>query len=219
LISIKIVLLLAILFPDTLWVSGKFIRSTQTGEEKEVIKGKFYSIPGKSLIFEVDSPVHQFLTFKGETLLLYYPEDSVAFKIKSSLVFVQDGMQFAGQRLGKKLKEMGFLFLRREIKGDTVTSFWTHSQLKNTVALQICKQRMVGLRVEDEKGDTVLILKAGKYVQLADSLYFPGYIETVGSSVREKIIFRDLKTGDIPLFIKQFCIPEGVEIIKKGWEE
>ena len=218
-ISVKIVLLLVVFFPDTLWVSGKFIRSTQTGEEKEVIKGKFYSIPGKSLTFEVDSPIHQFMTFKGETLVLYYPEDSVAFKIKSSLAFMQDGMQFAGQRFGKKLKESGFLFLKREIKGDTITSFWTHSQLKNIVELQIYKQRMVGFRIKDEKGNTILILKVGNYIQLTDSLYFPDYIETVGLSTREEIKFQDLKIGNVPPFIKKFHIPERVKVIEKGWED
>ena len=212
----KIVVFL--LIPEVLCISGSFTRSLKFGLKKEVVKGKFYVIPEEKIVFEVDSPIHQFLTFKADTMILYYPEDSVAFKIRSSLTFSSTGLNYVKYDFGKKLKEHGFVFLKKEIKGDTTKHFWAHPDSKISVSFSIVNKLIQSFTVESDKGDTLLLLNIGDYLFLGDSINFPTYIRTVSNDFSEEIFLNDIKLVEPPDFIINFRIPKGVKIVKKGWE-
>ncbi len=208
---------------DSLWVRAAFHRVYQENLNREEAWGTLYVRPGERFVLEITRPIHQIMTFRAETLLLYYPEDSVAFKIKSSTRFLPLGAQAVGFN-DERLKDVGFVFLNRQVRGDTVITFWTHPEQKVHAVVRKIRGNLSKLEVRDAQDRPVLDLVARDYETLANRWTVPRWvksIEALPDGFSEETIRLDSLqvTPRVPAWVRHFQIPPGVAVTVKGWEE
>ncbi len=208
---------------DSLWVRASFHRVYQENLNREEAHGTLYVRPGERFVLEITRPVHQILTFRAETLLLYYPEDSVAFKIKSSTRFLPLGTQavnFDDQRL----RDLGFVFLNRRRQGDTLWTFWAHPEQKVRATVRKVKGQLSKLEMRDDQNHLLMSLVAREYQQLGDRWAVPRWVKTLEAlpdGFSEEIIRLDSLrlTSRVPDWVREFRVPPGIPVKVKGWEE
>ncbi len=208
---------------DSLWVRARFHRVVQENLQREEAHGVLYVQPGQRFVLEVQSPVHQILTFRGDTLLLYYPEDSVAFKIKSSTRFLPLGPQ-AVNFDDARLKDLGFVFLNRRARGDTLWTYWAHPKEKVRAIVRKIRNHLSKMELRDEKDQVLVSLVAREYQQVGEQWFVPRWIKTLEAlpdGFSEEIFRLDsLQTlSQVPEWVRQFRIPSGIPVRLKGWEE
>ncbi len=207
---------------DSLWVRAVFHRILQENLQREEAHGVLYVQPGQHFVLEVQRPVHQVLTFRGDTLLLYYPEDSVAFKVKSNTRFLPLGPRAVAFD-DARLQDLGFTFLRRQQRGDTLWIYWAHPQEKIRVTVRKVADRLHSLEFRDEHDQVVMRLVAREYQDLGHGWVLPRLVKTLqalpdGFS-EETFRLDSLRlVRRVPPWVQRFQVPAGVRVILKGWE-
>ena len=216
--------ILTVFFISALWIGGSFKKVYKTRNSTEVIVGNFYRPLYGAMSFVVDTPVHQIITFRQDTMIVYYPDRKIAFKIRS----VEDAIQRSGfggnlKESIKALKKGGYIFLKKKIEGDTIYSYWTHSKLKTTVLVVYDRNnRVYTVRVENEKGKLLYETQADGYVSINDTTFFPTNLRTITPRDTEIFVFSHvslIKPDSLPVFLKKPVIPEGVRVILKNFDE
>ncbi len=215
--------ILSYLLIGFLWIGGNFEKRYVNKDEVDVVEGTFYKpFPG-AMSFVVDSPVKQIITYNKDTMIVYYPDSKMAFKIRS----VEDLIQRSGfggnlKESMKALQKSGYIFLKKAIKQDTVYSYWTHDKLKTTVMLVYDKkQRVYEVSVRNEKGDEMYSIKAGNYQQINDTLYFPLRLTTATKQDTETFVFSHVKKllpDSLPGLILKPTLPDSVNVVLKNFE-
>ena len=206
-------------------MSGKFYRTLTEEGDTERVSGTLYLQPGQNFFLEVTTPVHQIVTLRAETLILYYPERQLAFKLRSSLQMLPLGSQVFALNEQDLLKQSGFVFLNREARGDTTWSFWSHPQEHLTLKLGTVQNRLVRLTLENtEKQRIFFQVVVNEYREIQPGLWFPSSIQTLDATtatpIIEKVAFRDLRlTSEVPHWVQSFVLPPQTEVRIRGWSE
>ncbi len=209
--------------PDPhVWVRAVFHRTVMENMQREEAHGVLYVQPGQRFVMEVQQPVHQILTFRGDTLILYYPEDSVAFKVKSSTRFFPLGPRAVAFD-DARLKDLGFVFLRRRQQGDTLWTDWAHPSEKIRVTVRKVAGRLHRLEFRDEHDQVVMSLVAREYQDLGQGWVIPRWVKTLqalpdGFSEETFRLDSLALTSNVPPWVQHLKIPEGVRVLLKGWE-
>jgi len=204
--------------PDTLWVSGAFVKIGSDGE----VAGYFYLKPGKRTVLRVVRPVNQILYMVPDTLIIYYPDHRKLFKIRSRHRFLEGGMASLTVE-EENLIRAGFMFVKEDRRGDTLLRIYTHPSLKATVEIRTVNGYLSGIRARSSDGEIKVDLKGIKEV-------YPGYAfpDTVNStfltgssSYTEKFVYYSVSVKPdslIPDYVKRPSFPEDVEVIYRGWD-
>lgn len=159
------VLTLFFLTSDTASVFN-FTHVLKDGVRADTASGLVYR-SDTSFIIRVTSPLEQIIFFSGDTMIVSYPKEKKAFKIKSGLTFKMQTPGGPVERPGTALKKNGFIFLKREKKGNIQEEVWTHPKLRTRVIYQFESGMLTGLLTMSEKNDTLLILKYDNFVDFS----------------------------------------------------
>ena len=117
-------------------MSVEFTRSLKGKETEETIEGILYCKGPEEIVVSVYKPVKQLMSFRNDTIKIYYPEDSIAFKIISDLPvsfsFFNTFLNVMKEDFG--LSERGYTLIDHKVKKDTLITYWQPSgNLSKTV--------------------------------------------------------------------------------------
>ncbi len=213
-----------ILFLISLWIAGQFSRFYYSKTGNDTVKGEFYKPVSGAMSFIIDDPIHQVITYSADTMIVYYPDEKKAFKLRSLTNISQKNRVATDLKESiKTLKKAGYIFLKKENKQDTIASYWIHEKLKTTLKIVYDKRgRVFELTVQDQKGKPVYSTKAMNYVMFNDSIFFPEKVITVTSIDTETFLFEDVRLvaeDSLPDIIKHPILPKDVSTEIKGFEE
>ncbi len=206
--------------PDTLWVSGSFVKDGPDGS----VAGYFYMHPGERTVLNVVRPIHQIMIFRPDTLIIYYPDEKRLFYIRSGYTLFSGGIQ-SSQIGDKNLKRMGFMFVGDERKGDTTVKVYKHPDTKIKVALFTLSGKVVGFRTYDPNGSEVVRVDFEGVREIYRGFNFPSkvVIRMKGESKTETETFtyysvRVLPSSSVPDYARSFKPPKDARITYKGWD-
>ena len=107
-------------------ISLKFERKVVQNGSTEMVTGIAYYQAPQRVFIEVQDPVNQIMLIDGGVMLIYYPVEKKAFRIKAKgaipMPFVQGILSVMKDDYG--LTEMGYKLARHEKKGDTLYTYW-----------------------------------------------------------------------------------------------
>lgn len=205
------------------WISGVFAKYYHSSRTSDTVMGRFYKPKFGPISFIVNKPLEQMITYSEDTMIVYYPHEKKAFKIKSlSNVITQSNITSEFREIFKVLKKSGYIFLKKERKEDTTLSYFAHEKLKTTLKIAYDKKgRVFEVSVKDQKGKLLYSTKALNYQALDDSTFFPKEIITITQVDTETFVFdslRLIKEALLPKFIKNPVLSEDVSVELKGFE-
>ena len=192
--------------------------SISNSVQKDTISGIIYVDQEDHIYIEVKHPVHQIFTFRGDTLLLYYPVDKKAFlfsEFNPMELPVSKALLGSGKECD--LSTYGFRFLKKKSKGDTTLSYWKKEK-GGTVVLKTLKGKLIEILIlhdGKEAGKTTYSdYKECKGLHLPSRIH--SQINTKNGILTEDVTFTDVQFLDaFPDSLKHIKIPKDVEV--KGW--
>ncbi len=212
-------LILAVL-PDTLWVSGSFVKEGPDGS----VAGYFYMRPGRRTVLNIVRPIHQIMLFLPDTLVIYYPEQKRLFYIRSRHTLFSGGVQ-SSQVGDRNLREMGFMFVGDTRRGDTTVKVYRHPDTKVKVDLLAVDGKVVGFRTYDPEGLEVMRVEFEGVREIYDGFNFPSkvLIKVKGEKGYETETFRYysvkvLPSSSVPDYARSFKPPKDAKVTYRGWE-
>lgn len=216
--------LTALLTINTL--SAEFERKLVTADSKETLKGIIYYHPQKAVI-EVNDPVHQIMTFSGNIMTIFYPEEGKAFRIKAknliSIPFVQGFVQVIKEDYG--LGELGYKLTRHETRGDTLYTHWSpppkQKKILGMFTLVMVKEKLVYAEAQTPDGEPAVRSSYRNYAELnGKSFPLEIYSEIYSKSglSTESVTYSDVQFNlPLPERILNFTIPDSVSVKEIQW--
>ncbi len=204
--------LLSVYLPDTLWVSGAFVKR---GED--TVLGYFYVKPGEKVVYKVIKPVNQIMLILPETLVIYYPDHKKAFKIRHHYVFTDGLFSFNAENLLR----LGFVLEGEDTTGDTVIKTYKHPDMGVKAVIKSVGgsvREYIGYGV---RGEEVLRVRYGEFKEVYRGFRFPDRVEITAANSTESYDYYGVSVvgeGGVPDYVVNFKIPEDVEVVYKGWE-
>jgi outer membrane lipoprotein-sorting protein len=205
----------------------EFRRSLKQKNNEETIEGfLYYQFPNKNLAY-IQKPIKQWMSFDSNTVVIYYPEDSIAFNFISaypvSVSFFETFLNVMKEDFG--VCDQGYALKSHQTKKDTLTTYWnppyTLSKTIGGLKLVYVKNRIIYSELKKKSGELLLKasfknhLKHGEY-------YFPREINATffedKDTILENITYTKLIFNDsLPEEIVEFKIPQWVEIEEIKW--
>lgn len=136
-------------------------------------------------VIRVTKPVNQTIYFSGDTMMVVYPAEKRAFKIKSGFTLQFQTPAGPSSKLGTTLKKAGFIFVKRERTQDTVKEVWMHPKTKSMVIYEFSSEMLRAVTFLNEKRDSVLTVKYDSYVNF-DGKQIP-LVLSIKSGVTEEV--------------------------------
>jgi len=211
--------------PNTL--SLKFEREAIQDNYTETVKGIAYYQSPKKVFIEVQEPISQIMSIDGDVMIIYYPVEKKAFRIKSKgpipMPFIQTILSVMKDDYG--LTEMGYTFAEHERKGDTLYTYWKPpKKLKKRLGkfvLGTASGLLVSAEARDPKGKPVAKSLYSKHTKLGEK-YFPlevrSEIYTGSNRSEENVTYSDVKFDiSIPAKVTSFKIPDSVKVKEVEW--
>lgn len=208
-------------------VTVEFNRNLKQGTTEETIEGILYCQPPEEVLVSVRKPLTQWISFKNAAIEIYYPEDSIAFKIISnypvSFSFFGTFLNVVKEDFG--LSDRGYSMLKHKIENDTLITYWSPpsflSETIDNLRLVYIDNRISSSEVKRINGELMLKSSYEKHFQYGEYC-FPMEINTeiyIGEdTIFEKILYKNPVFNDsLPDEIENFHIPKGIEVEEVGW--
>ncbi len=208
-------------------ISLEFQRKVVIGDSTEIVKGIVYYQAPQKMFVQVQEPVNQIMLINGGTMLIYYPVEQKAFRIKAKgpipMPFIQTVLSVMKDDYG--LTEMGYTLAKHEKKGETLYTYWDPPRkLKKyleTFVLGTVDGVLVYTETRAAKGKAIAKSFYKNHIELAGKR-FPLEIhsETIEGSKRTKefVIYSDVKlNASLPDKVVNFQIPDSVPIEEVEW--
>ena len=209
-------------------LSLDFQRVTEeTGRPKEVITGHLYFQQPFWMYVNVTAPVHQIMLSEKRQLLIYYPEDKKAFRIRTKKdnppIFVQGLLASLKEDYG--LEEMGYKLTDHKTSGDTLVTIWSPPRDKAKVLgnfiLKIVDNRLVEARTASANAKTKTVSYYSQYAKIG-RFWLPLKIVTRTGDVwhekKEVLIYKDVQLNvSVPDSLLRFSIPKHVPVKDVKW--
>lgn len=165
--------------------------------------------------------------FDSNTVLVYYPEDSLAFKFISpypgTFSFFEAFLNVMKEDFG--VCDRGYVLKKHQIKNDTLTTYWdppySLSKTIGVLKLVYIDNKIISSELEKESGALLLKSNYEKHFHYGE-YYFPQEIRTElftdNDTILEEIIYKNPIFNDsLPEEIAKFKIPEKIEIEEIEW--
>ncbi len=211
-------------FLFSFWLSGTFTKFYASSISHDTVSGSFYKCQKGAMSYVVEKPINQIITYSYDTMIVYYPKRKKAFKIKSQEDVLQKNNSFTDLKSYiNNLRNAGYIFLKKQKKGDTITSYWSHEKQKIILKLAYDqKGRIYEVNVKTEGGKYLYTMKAEDYITLQDSVFFPKKLITTTQNDTEIFVFDSISIvpfDSLPSFIKNPVIPDNASVQLKGFSE
>ncbi|MEW6685763.1 MAG: outer-membrane lipoprotein carrier protein LolA [Candidatus Edwardsbacteria bacterium] len=206
-------------------ISGNFIKETKQGKKiSEIVSGKFYYAPPSQLLFHVYNPLEQIFTFNGDTLILFYPKEKKAFKIKSLNPMVSSSVSSTWTFNDKiDFSKLGYLFVKKQKMADTLYSYWVPKGKSVIKAIIIgrLKNRMVSIEIDGVQQNQFSKILYTKHLQ-HNSFCIPTETYSIqcppADTLIEHFTYQDIRFDiEIPDSISHFSIPNGIPVKEVVW--
>ncbi len=204
-----------------------FTRTIRQRDTEETIEGTFYYRSPKRILASIKKPINQWMSFENNTVLIYYPEDSVAFKLispyKVSFSFFESFLNAMKDDFG--VCDRGYSLEHHETKNDTLITYWNPPQILSKTIGQLklthMKNKITASELTNKSGNPLLKATFNNHFNYG-TYYFPQEINTVlfteEDTIFEKITYKNaIFNNYIPKEIANFKIPEGIEIEEIHW--
>ena len=202
--------------------SAKFNREFVEHNKKEVVKGTIYYRAPKKVIAEVDTPIEQVMAVIDKVMLIYYPNEKKAFRIKSKNPipppFIQTIIGSMKEDYG--LIESGYTLVKHEKKGDTIYTYWKppskHKKVLGSFILGTVSNKIVSAEAHQPDGRVAVKSVYRKHIKFGEK-YIPRevFTEFYGESgvTQEHVIFSDVKFNPtLPDRVLNFRIPDSIPV-------
>ncbi len=146
-------------------VTFNFVHTLKDGNNVDSARGLIFKSDSAFYIY-VKEPLEQVIYFSGDTMVVNYPREKQAFKIKSGITFKFQTPGGPVEKLGTNLKKAGFIFLKRERNGDSSTEIWIHQKMKMKMIYTFEKGYLIGMTTLSEKGDTIVKVEYNDYAKV-----------------------------------------------------
>ncbi|HEC78904.1 MAG TPA: hypothetical protein ENI34_07155 [candidate division WOR-3 bacterium] len=205
-----------------------FEKYTEDETGSELICGTIYHKIPHIFFIQVSEPINQIVISQPETLIIYYPEDTLVFKFSTDSSFAVTLLQpFLGAlKEDYGLTDLGYQLSRYERRGDTLMTWWRPSGKPRTdlnkFFLVYISNAVHYVELKRKDGTPICTSRYGEHLKYGD-YYFPLEISTVyyedGDSTIEKIKFFNPGFNiELPETVLNFKPPPGVKIEKIPWE-
>jgi hypothetical protein len=205
----------------------EFTRDFKQKNIEEKIEGLlYYQFPEKVIVF-IHKPICQWMSFENNWILIYYPEDSIAFKFVSpypvSFSFFETFLNVTKEDFG--VCSRGYSLLSHEIKKDTLITYWKPpkglSERIGDLKLVFVANRIVSSELKKITGEPLLKTSYSDHFNYGE-YYFPLGISSMlfsdTDTLFEKISYRNPIFNDsLPEDVINFEIPEGIKIEEIEW--
>jgi len=211
--------------PDT--VSLEFERKVIQGDSTEFAKGTVYYQAPQKVFIEVQDPISQIMIIDGEVMLIYYPIEKKAFRIKAKgpipIPFVQSILSVMKDDCG--LTEMGYTLVKHEIERDALYTHWAPPRkLKKHLGKFILGTKnglLIYAEARKPDGKTAAKSFYKKHTKLAGK-YFPLEVRSEiydGSNrTEEYVAYSDVKLNiSLPDRIVNFKLPDSIPVRETEW--
>lgn len=207
--------------------TSEFERNLKQGSNEERIKGRvYYQFPEK-VIASVQKPVNQLICFDSNNVIIYYPDDSIAFKFVSpypvSFSFFETFINIVKEDFG--VCDRGYTLKDHRKKKDTLITYWNPPSVLSKTASELklvyVKNKIIYSELKNKEGKTLLEAEYKNHINFGEYC-FPQEINTTLKteqySILEKITYKNIIFNDtLPEEIVNFEIPEGVETEEIQW--
>jgi outer membrane lipoprotein-sorting protein len=204
-----------------------FIRSETEKTGEEIVKGKIYYQSPKRIILKATEPISQWMIFKDDTMLIYYPNEQKAFRFISknpfSLPFFQALLGFTEEDY--EFSKAGFKLARHELKQDTLLSYWDPPEklrkiLGNTI-IGLVNDKLVVIEIHDAKDKILTKTTYSNHFRYGKN-FLPLEITSVtyqkNSNIVEKVVYTNPQFNvPLPQDVVNFKIPANAEIKEIEW--
>jgi outer membrane lipoprotein-sorting protein len=208
-------------------LSLNFQRKTIQGDSVELVKGVAYYQAPQKVSIHVQDPIRQVMFIDGEVMLIYYPVEKKAFRIKAKgpipMPFVQTILSVMKDDYG--LTEMGYTLAKHETKDGTLYTHWDPPRkLKKKLGrfvLGTAKGVLVYAEARDPKDRIAAKSFYKKHTELAGK-HFPLEVrsEIYNGSNRtdEYVVYSDVKLNiTLPDNVANFELPDSVAVREVEW--
>ena len=209
------------------FLNGEFTRVFKVSASSDSIHGKFFYFASNKIYFDIDYPLHQIMFIENKNTNIFYPESEKAFLFESTnpvALPLITGI-LAAIRPDNGLSVLGFKLNNQEMNNDTLVTFWIHSNEPDkfgTFKIGQYEDRLVysNFHAQDSSQHTETLFKNHSMIQ--NDILVPLQINTkifsqYGVAI-EKIKLNNLNCShDIPNKIKNFKIPDHIQVIKRKW--
>ena len=192
----------------------------------DTVKGKVYYFDN-SYTIQIDKPINQWMIFKNDNVLIYYPDNKNAIEIKnkktgnSSFHKNLPGLF----NLEATLSNNGYAIEKNEFLNDTLFVHWKPPKEMEKILKNYClglkENKIVSMKIVDTDGNVVNKTTFEDFIQHGDR-YFPLNIKSIINLGKEteQIIFRYSNfvfNNPLPIEIKNFKIPSDIKIQVIEW--
>lgn len=202
-------------------------RTVRSENKAETVKGLIFYQPPDDILLHVTEPVNQWIRFRDQSLLIYYPEHKQAFRILGNapftLLFFQAFVGVMQEGLG--LTEMGFTLSRSEIRNDTLITYWLPPEkakrMLGPVLIGMINDRISFMEVRNGKGKIIGRLNYGDYRKVSD-VWLPLKISAFRvwgrDTTFETVTYSNPRMNvNLPQEVIDFKIPEDTEVREVRW--
>jgi len=209
-------------------ISLRFIKENITkGEIREIIKGKiFFKAPDK-VVCTVSYPINQLIIVEGNSLIIYYPEEKKALKIRSQNPFSPPLLQWLMMAIKRDygLSELGYKLEKYKRIGDTLFIYWAPPEhLEKSygmIKIAEIEGRFIYFESHTPKGKLSTKAIFRKHIKFENS-FLPSEIHqefySESDTVRETVSFKNIQFNIvIPDSILNFKIPNNIPIEEIEW--
>ena len=204
-----------------------FQRKTCKYNNEEKVSGTiFYEYPDRMCLL-IDDPVDQWIFSGIDSMVIYYPEDSLAFKFKTSypvtFPFFQALLGVIQEDYG--LSSIGYTLTEHEMADSMLTTVWIPPEDApeevGIFLLTYVRDKLIYVEYKMQNGDMLSQTHYRDHL-LHGAYYFPMEIEKFQyadqDTIHETIIYRDPQFNcTLPDSLMDFCIPSYVSVEHIAW--
>ena len=203
-------------------IASSFVRSVSGSGTGEVIKGTLYFQAPNTIIFKVTDPISQWMIYKGDSLLIYYPKEKIALRMKNQiLTFAPIFQVMAGaipDDLG--LPKAGYTLMHKVIKNNLLITTWDPpAKLKKSVGqtiIGLANDHLVLIETHDVKEKMLARVEYRNYSQFRN-IWFPLEMTVTrlqhGVTKIEKTSYmKPVFNQTLPETVANFHLPENVTV-------
>jgi hypothetical protein len=219
-------LVLTALFAQVPAFSARFEQVTVANTKADTTRGTIYFVAPWRIYYQVDYPLNQILSVVMNEMTVYYPDETLAFVIKtrSQAETPMSQQSLSAVDPGLAMLRMGFKPGRTSVVGDTGYEVWNPKDKRTPfgrVTFGRIGRATVFIEVSRQNEQPMMRTRFSGHVQV-DSFELPTRMATErfdhGTRTLETFVYSALDTSTAFLkTVGRFAIPRGIKTKTYNW--